>query len=209
MAGELGFEPRMNESESLVLPLHHSPTCQPSTTCPTDERYYSVVCLRCQAIFKLAEVLHVLHVRRPVHAPRHVCAASAGKRRKREVRRPDSAFPCKRHRQMFALDEPRIILGRQFKNVVALEADNRNARRIGGIAFEMDGQFGLHAADADARCDKPPRHLVNFLVHVRKLKRLLPFCPSAARSFGGSGRRNVSGPPDADSAYGRRTAREK
>ena len=52
VAGELGFEPRMNESESLVLPLHHSPTCQPSTTCPTDERYYSVVCLRCQAIFK-------------------------------------------------------------------------------------------------------------------------------------------------------------
>ena len=24
MAAELGFEPRMNESESLVLPLHHS-----------------------------------------------------------------------------------------------------------------------------------------------------------------------------------------
>ncbi len=112
----------------------------------------------------------MLHVRRPVHAPRHVCAASAGKRRKREVRRPDSAFPGKRHRQMLALDEPRIILGRQFKNVVALEADNRNTRRIAGVAFKMDGQFGLHAADANARCDKPPRHLVYLLVRVRELK---------------------------------------
>ena len=25
MAGELGFEPRQTESESVVLPLHHSP----------------------------------------------------------------------------------------------------------------------------------------------------------------------------------------
>ena len=34
VAAELGFEPRMNESESLVLPLHHSaiesiPLCRP------------------------------------------------------------------------------------------------------------------------------------------------------------------------------------
>jgi hypothetical protein len=27
MAGELGFEPRQTESESVVLPLHHSPRC--------------------------------------------------------------------------------------------------------------------------------------------------------------------------------------
>jgi hypothetical protein len=27
MAGELGFEPRQTESESVVLPLHHSPNC--------------------------------------------------------------------------------------------------------------------------------------------------------------------------------------
>ncbi len=26
VAGELGFEPRQTESESVVLPLHHSPT---------------------------------------------------------------------------------------------------------------------------------------------------------------------------------------
>ena len=110
---------------------------------------------------------------------------------------------------MLALDEPRIILGRQFEDVVALEADNRNARRIAGVAFKMDGQFGLHAADADARCDKPPRHLVYLLIRVWELKCRLPFCPAAARSFGWSGQRNVSGPPDADSAYGRRTAREK
>jgi hypothetical protein len=25
LAGELGFEPRQTESESVVLPLHHSP----------------------------------------------------------------------------------------------------------------------------------------------------------------------------------------
>jgi hypothetical protein len=26
LAGELGFEPRQTESESVVLPLHHSPS---------------------------------------------------------------------------------------------------------------------------------------------------------------------------------------
>ena len=30
LAGELGFEPRQTESESVVLPLHHSPTESPS-----------------------------------------------------------------------------------------------------------------------------------------------------------------------------------
>ena len=29
-AGELGFEPRLTESESVVLPLHHSPILRPS-----------------------------------------------------------------------------------------------------------------------------------------------------------------------------------
>ena len=28
-AGELGFEPRLTESESVVLPLHHSPILRP------------------------------------------------------------------------------------------------------------------------------------------------------------------------------------
>ena len=32
-AGELGFEPRLTESESVVLPLHHSPEFQRSFLC--------------------------------------------------------------------------------------------------------------------------------------------------------------------------------
>ena len=33
LAAELGFEPRMNESESLVLPLHHSATSSTQHRC--------------------------------------------------------------------------------------------------------------------------------------------------------------------------------
>src|SRR5258706_11832920 len=35
LAGELGFEPRQTESESVVLPLHHSPIICQRTQCVT------------------------------------------------------------------------------------------------------------------------------------------------------------------------------
>lgn len=40
MAAELGFEPRLNESESFVLPLHNSASNEP---------YFSMILFVCQA----------------------------------------------------------------------------------------------------------------------------------------------------------------
>ena len=49
LAGELGFEPRQYESESQVLPLHHSPSAYRSfLDC---ESYYSKDVPPCQAVF--------------------------------------------------------------------------------------------------------------------------------------------------------------
>ena len=48
----------MNESESLVLPLHHSPSFRPSTTCPTNKEYYTHLPSQCQHLFVILQKLH-------------------------------------------------------------------------------------------------------------------------------------------------------